>query len=202
MDSVSNKCSNVLSENIKIVLNGVLHVLILFAFLTVLYFVVIEPLEKKSFEDEITDQVNDVIKDELESVKNKLDSDSLDELTNIINYNYTEENGEKVYIIDNIISKYDQESEDIKEHNKWIKRLSISIILVITIYLMFYIFTLSKTCNKNTEISYFIKENIITFAIVGIIEFLFFTQIAFKYIPAPPSLLVSTLLETFKKEIV
>jgi hypothetical protein len=55
------------------------------------------------------------------------------------------------------------------------------------------------TCNKCTGVVGILKENIITFMFVGLVEYLFFTQIAFKYIPAPPSTMVSTLVNAFKE---
>ena len=53
----NNTCSSTISKSFSLLINGVLHVLILFAFLTILYFTLIAPLEKKAFENDIEDQV-------------------------------------------------------------------------------------------------------------------------------------------------
>jgi hypothetical protein len=44
-------------------------------------------------------------------------------------------------------------------------------------------------------------ENVIIFACVGVIEYLFFTKVALKFVPAPPSLLVTSLINKFKETI-
>ena len=47
-----------------------------------------------------------------------------------------------------------------------------------------------------------VVENIVTFLFIGIVEYLFFVNVAFKYIPAPPSLLTASFVNKFKSELV
>ena len=44
-------------------------------------------------------------------------------------------------------------------------------------------------------------ENTIIFAGVGLVEFLFFKMVATKYIPAPPSLMATSIMDNLKKSL-
>ncbi len=182
-----------ISKSISLGINIIIHMLILFAFLTVLYFFLIAPLEKKSFNDEISAQVKDNITKQLKQMKENIDPEISDEINNIVNY----KSDSGVYAIDELIEYYSFESPDIKEHNNWITSIAISVIFILTLGLIIYLNTLSNTCNKQTGIISIVKENIITFIFIGLAEYLFFTEIAFKYVPAPPSVLVKSLLNSF-----
>ena len=37
------------------------------------------------------------------------------------------------------------------------------------------------------------------FVCIGIVEYVFFTRVALKFVPAPPSLLVNSLIKKFKE---
>lgn len=197
---MKQSCSYKTSNTINLIINIILHVLILFSFLTILYFSVIAPLEKKSFEDEIKNQIKSSLSEQLTDFKNE--SEYTEQICNIVNTKIQDENGNEVPIIDQLINNLSDESPIITEHNKWITGTAISIISILLIGVIIYINTLSSTCCKQMNIGYIIKENIITFIFIGIVEYLFFTQIAFKYIPAPPSTLVNSLINNFKDSLI
>jgi hypothetical protein len=44
-------------------------------------------------------------------------------------------------------------------------------------------------------------ENTFTFLLVGVLEFVFFTKIASQYIPAPPTLMLKTVIDTLKTNL-
>ena len=67
-------------------------------------------------------------------------------------------------------------------------------ILVFFIFISLVTNTLTFSDIKDTFI-----ENIVTFIFVGVIEFWFFTNVASKFIPAPPSILFTSLLNSLKK---
>ena len=176
----------------------VLHVLILFVFLTILYFFLIAPLEKKAFEDEISDQIEGALTDQFIGMKKNMDSNIVDVITNTVNYSY-ENNGNEVYVIDEMIDNFDTPDKLVSEHNKWVKITAVALISFITISFVFYLLTLKNTCGKETGIRSILKENLFTFIFVGLVEYLFFTKIAFKFVPAPPSVLLTTTIETFNE---
>ena len=185
-------CSKI-SQHFSLGLNSVIHVLILFMFLTVLYFIIISPLSKDVFEHEIKGEVSKSVKKAVAEIPD----DAREYIANIINTDIDGRTG-----LDIIADQYSKPSAVVEEHNKWIQITSIEIITVLVCCLIVVLLVLKVSCNKCTGIMDILKENIITFIFVGIVEYLFFTKIAFKYVPAPPSTLVTTLLETFKKNLV
>ena len=104
-------------------------------------------------------------------------------------------------IIDTLILKYSSPSDIVIDHNKWVKFLSIILIVFLIIGLIVTIIILQFSCNKCTGINSIILENIITFIFIGIVEYLFFTKVAFKYVPSPPSTLVTSLFKGFSDNL-
>lgn len=192
---ISSKCDKKISEYFSVGINGILHVLILFTFLTILFFTLVSSLEKTSFENEITNEINNSVK----SMATKISATTKEKVSRVLSKPINED-GKTA--LDIAIESYSKPSEVITEHNKWVKVTAISVILVIFLCLIIILLVLSYSCNKCTGISSIIKENIITFIFVGIVEYLFFTQIAFKYVPAPPSTMLTTIIDTFKKTFV
>lgn len=183
-----NTCSSTISSTFSLLINGILHVLILFMFLSILYFTLIAPLEKKAFESEIKKEV----KNNVEKAVDNLDKNTQTDLKKIITGNN---------IIDTLILKYSSPSDIVIDHNKWVKFLSIILIVFLIIGLIVTIIILQISCNKCTGINYIILENIITFIFIGIVEYLFFTKVAFKYVPSPPSTLVTSLFKGFSDNL-
>lgn len=191
---MSSTCTSTISEYFSLGLNGTFHVLILFTFLTVLYFSIIAPLETGAFESEIKGQVGNAVTAMAASMAPQ-DRGYVSEIINM-------DMGGGKTMIDAGISHYSKPSEVIVENNKWVRLTAIEVISVLVICVLLVVLVLSYSCGKCTGIFGIIKENIITFAFIGIVEYMFFTRIAFKYVPAPPSTMVTTLIETFKKTFV
>lgn len=187
---MSSQCSSTISQHLSVVINGTFHVLILFTFLTVLFFLLIAPLETDAFEGQIKDQVGN----SMDGITQNLSPSNKDRITSMI---YSDA-GDGQTGIDAAISHYSTPSEIIIEHNKWVLLTAIEIISGLIICLILVVGVLSYSCGKCTGVFEIIKENLITFAFIGIVEYLFFTRIAFKYVPAPPSTMVTTIIDTFK----
>lgn len=111
-------------------------------------------------------------------------------INSIINKNISYEYYEKIFSKENIIRKCVN-----REVLFYIKLVSMLLILI----LCFYTFTLFKN-NQITmsDIKLLTIENTITFIFIGIIEYLFFTNVALKYVPCKPSILSTA----FKKSLV
>ena len=62
--------------------------------------------------------------------------------------------------------------------------------------------TVKISCGSCVNITKLIIENVLTFAFVGCIEYWFFMTYAAKFIPAPPSLLMRTAIDTIKTLLV
>jgi len=149
-------------------------------------------LIEKSFNSEIENN----IKPSLSKVIKKIPEDVRKEISKAINTEIDDKT-----IIDKLIEKYSKTDKLKAEHNKWVKITSISVISIIFFGLILSLIIIKHGCNKEVGIFHILKENIITFLFVGIVEYLFFMTIASKFVPAPPSLLVNSLFETFKKKL-
>jgi steroid 5-alpha reductase family enzyme len=191
----SAKCEEKISDFFSVTINGILHILILFTFLTILFFTLVASLEKSSFENEMTKEINNSVK----SMSSNLSAEDKEQVSKFVNQPVNE-NGQTT--LDIGIDRYSKPSDFIIEHNKWVKITAISVILVVLLCILIIIFVLSYSCNKCTGITSIIKENVVTFMFVGLVEYLFFTQIAFKYVPTPPSTMITSLIDSFKKTFV
>lgn len=190
----STNCSIKVSEYFSVGINGVCHVLILFTFLTILYFVIVAPLSDAAFQKTIKTEVGGAV--------HKMTKDISDTDRYYISRVIHQDIGGGKSAIDTAISHYSKPTDVIVENNKWIKITAIEIILVIALCMLIVILILRYSCNKCTGIFDIVKENAITFLFVGIVEYTFFTFIAFKYIPSPPSTMLTIMIDAFKKVFV
>jgi len=182
---------NSISPYFSACINGVFHVLILFTFLSILFFALVSTIEKQNFEEQIQGQVDSSIK----SAFKTLSSEEKDKISSIINNDL----GGEETVFDVGIDNYSKPKEVTVEHNKWVKITAISIILMIFLSLFLVLTVLSFSCNKNIGLLGILKENIITFIFIGLVEYLFFTYVALKYIPVLPSTMMTTVIQTFQK---
>lgn len=181
-----------ITENTSLLLNGLFHVLILFTILSIIYFAIINPLEQKTFDNEIKTSIRSGVKTSFEN----LDSNIKGELNTLLG-----KKQDNITFYDKLIESYSVPSEEVKEHNKSVILVCIFSIVFVFITLTGTLFFLKFLGNRDIGIFHILQENLITFVFVGVFEFLFFTQVAFKYVPAPPSLIVNNMLESFKNNL-
>jgi len=105
------------------------------------------------------------------------------------------------YIIDNIINEYktDQPTNLIKIHNDSVYFYGYNIAVILAITTIILIIVTKTISNPCFNISHLLIENVLTFTFVGFAEYWFFTTYAFKFIPAPPSLLISSAINEIKR---
>jgi len=77
----------------------------------------------------------------------------------------------------------------------------INVLLFVFLILVTFILVKSKILTF-TEIKHVLLENCITFFFVGIVEILFFLNIASKFIPAPPSTIFTSLLSNLQSQFI
>jgi len=164
-------------------INIIIHIVILFTFLTVFYFLFASNLAREHFNDEI----EKLIKSNINNFTDKLTLEQRNILKIVLNYDYKLKN------------RYSMPDAYVEEHNRWIKNSAIelivySIILLVVVLSIIYYKTPGVIINM-------LVENIIIFIFIGIVEYFFFMNVALKYVPASPSLLVRTLLTKFKESI-
>lgn len=176
------------SDTLIFSVNVFTHVLILFIFLTAFFILFVSKLTKDMFETEISHLIDGSIDVMLRS----LDDDTKKKLVLFTN----------AVPLEKLINKYKDPSEYVLEHNKWVGLSAMTAALVGIIILVLILYVLYNTCGRCVPLKEILLENVIVFACVGVVEYLFFTRIALKFVPAPPSLLVSSLINKFKSSIV
>lgn len=160
----------------------ILHVLLLFIFLTIFFWTVIRNAESRSLYNEL----NNVIDKSFKNVnmvslleKNNIPKSKITDIRNYFN-NY--------FSVENIAYK---------NNHSQVLTLNIVIIVMIAFTLFSTIFVRYLICGKTINFLEIIGENIFVLILVGAIEYFFFIKIASKFIPVKPSYLT----EVVKKRI-
>ena len=180
-----------ISKYFSVGINGVFHILILFSFLSVLFFTIIIAIETQTFEEQIQDLSNSSVKE----VFKNLSYQDKQRISSIVNADVG--GGESP--IDIAIERYSKNSDLTLERNMWVKITAVQIISSIFISLIIVLMVLKFTCNKDIGLFQIVKENIVTFIFIGAVEYLFFVNVALKYIPVLPSTLTTSLIQSFKQ---
>lgn len=178
-------------HSINLSIDIALHVLILFTFLTIFFFVYITKLEKQSINDitsSVIEEKTNTFLDQLDNWNKKLqvgdiDWKKLDKITENLKQNYT------------------QEAPAITQNNNRLLRNSIIIIVVIFVVLNGVILYLNLFTTYKIHMMHIVITNIIIFSITGAIEYLFFMNVASKYIPVTPDYTANTVLDRVKYNI-
>lgn len=170
---ICNKPSN----KFLIINNIFLHILIIFVLLTLLYFFYIRPLTIKGFNEIFEDSIKNIFKELNNNPEANELKDIFKEYTKNINLNK----------YSNFVKS--QPNELINDINsKLIQQIIIIIFFLILIVLLLNILppTVFKYCNGLGSV---LIELFVVFVIVLFIEFMFFTNVAQKFIPVEPSFL-------------
>jgi hypothetical protein len=130
-------------------------------------------------------------------------NDNSSDIINILNYNLTNTNSNtKNSLFDYYIQLLSKEDSTRKLVNEEISdKIMFTNALIIGFFIL-YTFSLYSTNSLNIhDITEVAIENIITFIFVGIIEVAFFIKIIFNYVPTPPSLIITSLIENIKNDL-
>ena len=167
------------------------HVLILFFFLTMLFFAFISKKEK----DAISKELNNVIEDQIPIVLQNIDDTNK-------KFGKGDLPWDKINSIAEKMKKQKIGSEQqMNSHNKNLKIISGIIISVLLIGLITAILYFSKYKKYNIHLGSILLENFIIFIFVGIIEVAFFLMIALNYVPATTTDMVNTIIDRFEYRI-
>lgn len=162
-------------------INVAMHVLILFTILSLFFMLYIAPVERHALENEIEDQIEDLISSNTVHVS--------DDMRKILRSD----------TVNNIKEVYSKPHKIMEQHNSWlftsIIMTNVAMFLLVTISTLLLIYQ----CNQCIPIGHVMLENLITFIFVGFVEYLFFTRVALKYIPTPPSTIVNRVVERLKE---
>lgn len=166
--------------------NITLHVLFLFTILSILFIKIISKLETDAINNELTNVISD-------SIENGYDKLNLNEKILI---------GDSIRYVDfkNLIELYDREDTTRRLNNKGIYRAIYITITMLIIIIVILLLVSKKLCN-NVPIEFILKQNIIIFIGVGIIEYLFFKNIILEYVPVKPSFMMEYMVKKIQSTL-
>lgn len=166
------------------IFSSLLHFLILFSVLCILFLLVVSKLEKQEFNEKINDILNTKLKPAIQGY--------------IDNPNIPEETKTAFNNIDwkRLETFYSKPSKEVTTNNDWIIAM---MVLINIFFLIILIIIGSLSSLEITNIWYIIIENIIIFSVVGAFEYLFFRYVVTKYVPVKPSTFERTIFEKLWK---
>jgi hypothetical protein len=204
---------------LQFILNCLLHVTILFFFLYALFIILIGPIAQNAFKDEFHHIISDLINNQLPNESYDIDAMSDSELDNFLNSAYPGYNSQdpisksllrinirqmynvmknNPYIIKNYVTEYSSPNYLIKDHNDVVLAYGYAIIIFLVTITLSLCILFKIYFPKDINLFKLFLENIITFIFIGIGEYWFFTTYAVKFIPAAPSLLTNSSIDTIK----
>lgn len=142
----------------------ILHIFLLFTFLSLLFWLVTRKLEEKSLYKEI----NKSIEDQLSKISINSSIFTEDDYSYLKNL-YSGENVAK------------------KDNNNLLLKLNIIIIIALFLFLFLSVFIRYKICKQKINFSEILIQNLIILIIAGIIEYFFLTNVVNKYVSIMPS---------------
>jgi hypothetical protein len=181
MNSIYNSTGN----KFNFTLNIVLHISILFLILSLFFIFYVSKLIKKKIDQELSGIIQNYFDKSFESlnpVEQKLIKITLKDIP-----------------FDNLIKLYSQPDKKVETYNRWLFIMLIAVNIFFFIFIIILISSPYLICNKSVPIKNILLENITIFVFVGIVELLFFKFVALKYIPAPPSLMINSIIDGIKK---
>jgi hypothetical protein len=165
------------------ILDILIHVFILASILSIFFLLVIVPIEKS----ELNNEVHNNIKDSLKPIINQVET----KILQIDSFGVGADKKSEEFI-KRLHKYYEGENEVNKTYNEGLVTSLIIVLLFLLTGIIVIYFAYKNSCGKCPPIFSMIGENLLLFAIIGIIEYLFFIEIASKYIPVKPSLIIDT----------
>ena len=166
-----------------------LHIFILFVLLLFLFWLVISKVQTTVMTDAVKNSLSNVIQNFKSS-----NSQLLDNTKNIMSpYSHLINTTD---ILSSLKKKYSAPDEKMTLNNTYVRNLSYVYVILFFIIILTFIGTLYGSCTyKNFPFWFILKENILTFIFIVIVEAMFFYYIAMKYYPILPSD-VNTIVKT------
>ena len=168
----------------QLLLNIMVHVCILFIFLYFFFFFIISKRGEASLNKNISslcdNNLNGILEEIDEKYGDKIDWKKLREKC--------------VEVRDHPIEKINNHIEDTNNYYKHIGIYIVISLIIITIIFYFY-------KKDDVNIGEILKENALTFLLIGTIEYIFFMYTASKYVPAYPTTIGTIILDRSKENI-
>ncbi len=160
------------------------HALILFTILTSFFLLYITKLTRKEISNQVGNLIEDSVPKIIQNGKKELGPDFIAILKEIP--------------YEKLKKEYSGPDEYQELNNSWLKEIIILTNIGLFILVTGTIMILSFLCNSNINIVEILKLNLITFTFVGMVEYLFFTNVALKFVPTPPSLMLTSIIDNLR----
>lgn len=164
-------------------MNVLIHVIILFSFLSMFFFAFVSKVEEKAFKNELGDMIEENLNKVI--MNNQEVKPYLHDISPSL---------KKINVL------YQDDDRFTLERNILVKFSAIFTVLVLLSIFITIVATLAFGCDRKVSLKHLIIENIIIFILIGMVEYMFFTRIAIKFVPTTPSLMVNTLINTLKTQ--
>jgi hypothetical protein len=174
-----------LIERLNLISDIGLHAMILFIFLTAFFLLFISKMEVSALEGQLGGLINNDIGNYMQQIKSEYGEDSL-KFLNILPF-------------DTLLKNYSTPDPYQVNNNNWLVKSLIITNVLLFVIIIGSIIMLKLVCNYDVNIREIVFLNAITFMFVGGIEYMFFTKVGLKYVPAPPSLMMDTIFGNVKK---
>lgn len=172
-------------------INLLLHVFILFLFLTVFFFIYISKVERKNITDNLTNLINNQTRKTLSEI------DKWDKKIPGANIDWKKVNK----IAQDMIDQHQGTEKSIITHNRKVFWVSIGVLVALFLCLVGIVLYYKYYKHYYINLQGILGENLIIFALIGVIEILFFIFIARKYIPITPDVAGVTVIKAVKRNI-
>jgi hypothetical protein len=173
-------------------LNIGLHVAILFGFLALFFFLYLAKLERTTVQNEL----NSIVEDQTGTMLTTIDDWSTHSRPPVpINWKSIDDAAKKLEV------NSQDETPEISRTNNKIRTVAVivSVLLFVVVISAWLVAKFALKLDINTK--RILYENLIIFCFIGLIEYLFYTEIAFKYIPTTPDLAAKTILDRVKSHL-
>lgn len=188
MENVKNVLLHIKEEaqhslaNPNFIFNMLVHSLILFTILNAFFTFYVAKLSENAFKNELNHLIDAGVNTSVDDLKN--------------NSNFTHKALLNSIPLDKLNINYSKVDSTVEAHNKgllnsvWAFNITLWVCFIIGVLLVHNIYDL--------KIWDVLIENLFTFILVGIAEYIFFTQFALKFIPVEPSFITKQFLEKVK----
>ena len=156
------------SETDELAFDILIHVSILALVLTVFFWTVIQPIAKRAIDKELNTGINKIF-------------DNIN-----IQINQSVKSAACVALKE-LNTKYSKPDVATESKNKWLLGANIMAVCILFATLAGAWLTLFYSCKKKVSLGLLIRENILLFGIIGLVEAAFFIFAAQKFVPVPPS---------------
>jgi hypothetical protein len=170
-------------------LNALTHMSILFAALLLIFIFVISAAETRALQGEVDNALKENLKTALEEANEKSDGDFKEQISVI---------REPIQVMRTLYSGDDEATKLYNDGLFTIAFLVLTIFLCILLTSFMVLYWVVGVRSTSKAMKGIVVENIILFSLIGIVEYLFFTYVAMKYLPVEPSLVTRNIISEIK----